>query len=495
MPLDARALITAAGLVSIAAAAPADFPTEAEALASFFPDADAFTRELGLVQDPETLKLRGPKAPRHLFRQVARHEGRVLGYAVVSEVMGKARPITYMLAVDARGKVLGVEVLVYRESHGGEIGRAAFRSQFTGKNATSRLALDDDIRNIAGATISCRAITDGVADLLDVLAAVPAAGVAEAPEATVDEPPVSTPAGAFMRTQVHMNAPLSITLFPRTSATAGGGERKKLMAATDAAFAETKRLESLLSLFQPTSDVARLNAAAGVAEVEIAPETRALLTAALELAQRTQGAYDPVAGALTRLIKATGGTPSEAARRAAASQTGSHLLVLTPTGARLTRRGAALDLGGSAKGFALDRIAAKLTGLGYGRGVLNFGGQVLVFGGDALPVESRGFGPVQLGRGSLATSGDDERAPRTAGQLARSHLVDPRTSSLVQPHGAVQVLADTALEADALATALYVLGPEAGWALCLEAHLAARFFGPTGGRRTPAWESRMETTR
>jgi len=474
--MNAQSTIAAAAgllLVSEAAlfAAPAvDFPTQEEALKSFFPGADAITKELGLVAEPDGLKLRRGRTPRHLFRHVARKDGAVLGYAVVSEVMGKARPITYMLAVDAAGEVLGIEVLAYRESHGGEIGRAVFRRQFEGKDAASKLKLDDDIRNIAGATISCRAVTDGVADLLDVLAAIPNVAVVSASPAPAEEPvlPIAS-GGPFVRVQVHMNAPLSLTL-PSSLA------REDLLGATDAAFAEAKRLEGLFSPFLATSDVAQLNAQASGAPVAVAPETRALLVQAVTLSERTRGAFDPTAGALVKLVKAAGPAPAEAALVAARSQCGTKWLEFTEAGVRLTRRGVAVDLGASAKGATLDRLAVLLQGRGVTSGVLNFGGQVLVFGDESAAIESRDeFVSLKLQGGSLATSGDGERPVTGAHSGPRSHIVDPRTGHLVAPHAPVQVFAPTALEADALATALYVLGPDEAWSLCKELGIAARF--------------------
>ena len=68
---------------------------------------------------------------------------------------------------DARERMLrGIEILDYRESHGGEIRDAKWRAQFLGKTAADPLQLDRDIRNISGATLSCRHVTDGVKRLL-----------------------------------------------------------------------------------------------------------------------------------------------------------------------------------------------------------------------------------------------------------------------------------------------------------------------------------------
>ena len=88
------------------------------------------------------------------------------GWFLVDEVLGKHEFITYACGLDPRGAVVGLEILAYRETYGGEIRGAAWRAQFTGKNAASPLKLDVDIRNISGATLSSRHIADGVKRLL-----------------------------------------------------------------------------------------------------------------------------------------------------------------------------------------------------------------------------------------------------------------------------------------------------------------------------------------
>jgi hypothetical protein len=88
------------------------------------------------------------------------------GWFIVDQVLGKHELITYALGIEASGRVRGVEILEYRESHGGEVRDAAWRAQFAGKSAADPLQLDRDIRNISGATLSCRHVTDGVKRLL-----------------------------------------------------------------------------------------------------------------------------------------------------------------------------------------------------------------------------------------------------------------------------------------------------------------------------------------
>ena len=87
--------------------------------------------------------------------------GEALGWALVDNVKGKSRPITYLVCFDPAGSILDVEILEYRESHGGEVASEMFRSQFRGKSDADKLQVGHGIRNISGATISTRAVTKG----------------------------------------------------------------------------------------------------------------------------------------------------------------------------------------------------------------------------------------------------------------------------------------------------------------------------------------------
>lgn len=85
---------------------------------------------------------------------------------LVDEVLGKHELITYAVGVTAAGTLRQVEILDYREKQGGEIRSAEWRAQFVGKTAAAPFKLDQDIRNISGATLSCRHVTDGIKRLL-----------------------------------------------------------------------------------------------------------------------------------------------------------------------------------------------------------------------------------------------------------------------------------------------------------------------------------------
>lgn len=92
--------------------------------------------------------------------------GRQAGWFVVDEVYGKHEFITYAVALDMTGTVRGVEILDYRETHGGEVRNPKWRAQFDGKRHGAPLRLDEGIQNISGATLSCRHIADGVKRIL-----------------------------------------------------------------------------------------------------------------------------------------------------------------------------------------------------------------------------------------------------------------------------------------------------------------------------------------
>ncbi len=88
------------------------------------------------------------------------------GWFIIDEVLGKHEFITYAVGIGADGAVRDIEIMDYRETYGGEVRNAKWRAQFTGKTNAAPLKLDQDIKNISGATLSSRHITDGVKRLL-----------------------------------------------------------------------------------------------------------------------------------------------------------------------------------------------------------------------------------------------------------------------------------------------------------------------------------------
>jgi Na+-translocating ferredoxin:NAD+ oxidoreductase RnfG subunit len=136
--------------------------TEDEALRQIFPEANTFQPQR-LELGPAQLEDLGEKLGRRLTdREIEYHvardaSGAPLGVAFALDVIGKERPISFMLGVGREGRIQGVEVMVYRESEGSGIRAPRFRAQFIGKTLTDPLRIGRDIQNISGATLSSRA--------------------------------------------------------------------------------------------------------------------------------------------------------------------------------------------------------------------------------------------------------------------------------------------------------------------------------------------------
>jgi hypothetical protein len=133
---------------------------------ALFPQADRFSElvlSLSPAQRERVAALAGPQPPHRSLRAFrAWHGDQPLGFVFVDEVIGKEDFITYAVAIDASGHLSAPEVLAYRESHGGEIRNAAWRQQFAGRQGLDQLRVQTDIKNIAGATLSCQHVTEGV---------------------------------------------------------------------------------------------------------------------------------------------------------------------------------------------------------------------------------------------------------------------------------------------------------------------------------------------
>ena len=148
-----------------AAAAAGVYFTRAELLKSFFQDSERVSYrafELDEVQRRRlTQRLGYAAAAKHTIYYGERG-GRVTGYAVLDDELGQHQPISFGVLLSPDGRVLRVEVMVYREPKGDEVRRAQFRDQFVGKGADAPLQAGRDIVAVAGATLSSRALAVGV---------------------------------------------------------------------------------------------------------------------------------------------------------------------------------------------------------------------------------------------------------------------------------------------------------------------------------------------
>ena len=454
------------------------FMSAEKALQLAFPDAQLARKVIALTkaQRADVAARTGLKRPSALLKAwIATRDGAPAGYAIVSDVLGKARPITYMLATDASLTVTRVEVLVYRESHGSQVRQAGWRRQFVGADPTTPLRLGRGIRNIVGATISCRSLTEGIRRNLAYLAvAFPDTATVEAPPADLAD--TVTGPGLFHRSRMLMGTLLEVSVH---AADAASAER-----ASEAAYDEVAAVEAALSSWRPSSALSAMNQQAGEPPRRRPTVLIDFLVRSRAWSQATGGAVDITAGPLVKLWRrgaATDDMPDTAEIDAARALVGDDILLLDPVNAQagLTRAGAALDAGAIAKGYALDRAAAELKRHGISSALLNFGGQVLATapGPDHAPwrVRFRSAPTVELllDAGSVAVTGDSERALKI-GARALSHVVDPRTGHPVTAMKSVMVHADNATDADALSTALFVMGDDEAVRWATERGVSAR---------------------
>jgi thiamine biosynthesis lipoprotein len=248
-----------------------------------------------------------------------------------------------------------------------------------------------------------------------------------------------------------------------------------------------------------------LNRASGGAPRPASPELLELCAISIQKSERTLGAFDASAGPLIELWKHAAGTgipPSEDEIDRARERTGFAGIELDPLHgtARLARAGMALDFGAVGKGYALDRAARELEAVGIHSALLDFGGQLLAL--DAPPGEpawiagvrdpaqpDRVLTRIRLVRRSVSSSGDYERGMKL-GEKIISHIVDPRSGRPVEGMLGTSVITPTAVEADGLSTALYVLGFDAAVRYAEEHGLGA-LIAARGGRpfRTGAFRA------
>ncbi len=146
--------------------------TADEARQRIFPEAVRFEPETHTIPRQVKLDLEGQLG--RLFAEdslevyLAYDADNLVGYAVISNEIGKYQPITFMVGVTADFRVQGAAILVYRESRGGEVRRARFLRQYRDKTSRDPIRINRDIVNISGATLSVRALNFGVRKLLAI---------------------------------------------------------------------------------------------------------------------------------------------------------------------------------------------------------------------------------------------------------------------------------------------------------------------------------------
>jgi thiamine biosynthesis lipoprotein len=250
--------------------------------------------------------------------------------------------------------------------------------------------------------------------------------------------------------------------------------------AVEAAYAEIDRLEALISEWIDTSEVSALNRDAGVKPVRVSPEVLALVERALSVSRLTGGAFDVTWLSVGRLwdFKAEHpAKPDPAALREALAGVGADKVVVDAAAGTVFLRDPRTRIGFGAigKGWAANVAVRVLRGHGASGGVVNAGGDLLAFGrredghpwrvGIANPLDrDRVFGYLEVTDQAVVTSGDYEKYVMIDGERF-SHILDPRTGYPAREVRSATIICPDAELADALATAVSVLGVGKGLAL------------------------------
>ncbi|MBS0171238.1 MAG: FMN-binding protein [Nitrospira sp.] len=146
------------------------FLTEEDAIKLMFPKSERIRKELLTIPADKKAIVEnriGWKFPEESFEVYLGETGtHIDGYALVQNTIGKHKPMTYMVGVDAHGVVSNVELLVFREARGSEVRTKRFNVQYEGKSVLDPVRINKDIINISGATMSVRSMTAGIKRVL-----------------------------------------------------------------------------------------------------------------------------------------------------------------------------------------------------------------------------------------------------------------------------------------------------------------------------------------
>lgn len=150
----------------------ADYLTAQQAQKAIFPDADSFEARPAILTEAQKDKIKDLSGVRQRWdtQQIWRvvKEGKTVGWFAVDEVIGKHEFITYGVGFTADGHVVGIEIMSYRETHGGQVRDASWRKNFVGKTLADPFKLDVDVPNNSGGTLSSRNVMDGVKRVLAI---------------------------------------------------------------------------------------------------------------------------------------------------------------------------------------------------------------------------------------------------------------------------------------------------------------------------------------
>ncbi len=257
---------------------------------------------------------------------------------------------------------------------------------------------------------------------------------------------------------------------------AAGDRPGPVHAAIDAAFDAVAQVHRLMSFHEATSDLSRLNREAGTRAVTVHPWTHAVLRAALLIGEQSGGVFDVTVAPVLQRMGRLPGRPTD--RRTDGGSIGGRMPIalLARNRVRFLRPGVAVDLGGIAKGFAVDRAIDTLRRHGMVRGVVNAGGDLAAFSPADEMVSVRD--PRALGAELCRVTVRDQALASSGGGPAA--IVDPRSGAVSGAIRGATVLARSCLVADALTKVVMISGE--GAHPVLRRHGASALFASAAGQ-------------
>jgi len=284
-------------------------------------------------------------------------------------------------------------------------------------------------------------------------------------------PQPTYPSNLYKYHQVAMGTVIEITLI--------GDDEEAANKAALQAFQEIKRIEILMSRFLGSSDVTRINRSAGVEWVKVSPESAEVIKKAKEISELSEGGFDITVGPLTELWRKAREKkippPGEEVKEKLDLVNFKNIEMDQEGRVFLKKKDMAIDLGGIAKGYGVDRAFDVLRSLGYKKLIVNAGGDLRAGGlkdnqpwsiGIQNPRESKKIlTRISVSDMAVATSGDYERFFIYEGKRYH-HIFNPKNGFPTEGCQSVTIVTKDCITADALATAVFVLGPEKGYSLC-----------------------------
>jgi thiamine biosynthesis lipoprotein len=263
--------------------------------------------------------------------------------------------------------------------------------------------------------------------------------------------------------------------------TAWAADEPAARSAFDAVFKEFERLEALMSVWRPGSDVLRINAAAGDHGVAVHTDVRDVLRIARQVSEWTDGTFDVTFGALTDVWKfdhdQDDTVPSADAIRARLPLIDYRQIEIDDRAGTvlLKRKGMRVHLGGIGKGYAVGRATGILRRAGLRDFMIQAGGDLYVGGtkagrpwklgiNDPRGPNGQTFATIELTDSTFSTSGDYARFFIKDG-VRYHHILDPRIGQPARLCRSVTIASDSPVLADAVAKGVFILGPEKGMAL------------------------------